>query len=82
MNQKRERERELRDGFKILHEAVGSRVIEYREREHLAVALGAAACPEYVLHARKTPGMLLLAHFAGDGVSVTRLVCWLVCKIS
>ena len=41
-----------------------------------------AACPENVLHARKTLGMLLLAHFAGDGVSVTRLVCWLVCRIS
>ncbi|KAK1119924.1 hypothetical protein K0M31_012997 [Melipona bicolor] len=62
--------------YEWMQEAVGSRVIEYREREHLAVALEATACPGNVLHARKSPGMLLLAHFAGDGVSVTRLVCW------
>lgn len=41
-----------------------------------------AVCPENILHGRKTRDMLLLAHFVGDGVSVTRLVCRLVCKIS
>lgn len=41
-----------------------------------------AVCPENILHGRKTRDMLLLAHFVGDEVSVTRLVCRLVCKIS
>lgn len=41
-----------------------------------------AVCPENILHGRKTRDMLLLAHFVGDGVSVTRLVCRLVYKIS